>query len=76
MEKGDYKKCLKDKITETYKKSTNSKVNRVDFNAKKIADKLLISDSVDHLQKHGSNITVKDHKESFPHNPSFRLINL
>ena len=51
------------------------KLNRVDLDAKKIADKLLISDRVDQLQKDEAYITVKDHKESFPHNPSFRLIN-
>ena len=27
------------------------------------------------MQKHEVYITVKDHKESFPQNPSFRLIN-
>ena len=75
MKKGDYKKFLKDNITETYQKSTNSKVNGVDLDAKKIAEKLLISDRVDQLQNHNANITVKDHKESFPHNPLFRLIN-
>ena len=32
-------------ITKTYQKSTNSKVSRVDLDAKKIADKLLISES-------------------------------
>ena len=32
-------------ITKTYQKSTNSKVSRVDLDAKKIADKLLISQS-------------------------------
>ena len=37
-------------ITKTYQKSTNSKNNRVDLDAKKIAYKLLISDRVD--QKH------------------------
>ena len=37
--------------------------------------KQLISDRVDQLQKHDSHITVKDKKERFPHNPSFRLIN-
>ena len=41
----------------------------------KIADKLWISDRVDQLQKHDAYITVKDHKESFLRNPSFRLIN-
>ena len=46
-------------ITKTYQKSTNSKNNRVDLDAKKIAYKLLISDRVD--QKHDAYITVKDH---------------
>ena len=30
---------------------------------------------VNQLQKHDAYITVKDPKDSFPHNPSFRLIN-
>ena len=38
MEKEDYEKYLRDNITKTHKKSTN---------AKKITDKLLISDRVD-----------------------------
>ena len=75
VEKEDYKEYLRDNITETHKKPTNSKVNRVDLDAKKIVDKLLISDGIDQLQKHDACITVKDHKESFPHNPSLRLIN-
>ena len=52
MKKEDYKKYLRDNITKKYKKSTNSKVNRVELDAKKIKDKLLISDKVDQLQKH------------------------
>ena len=75
MEKENYKKYLRDNITKTYKKTTNSKVNRVDLDVKKIVDKLLISDRVDQSRKHDAYITVKDHKESFPHNPLFRLIN-
>ena len=71
MEKEDYKKYLRDNITKTYKKSTNSKVIRVDLDGKKIADKLLISDIADQFQKHDAYITVKDHKEGFQHNPSF-----
>ena len=70
--KEDYKKYLRDNITKTYKKSSNSKVNRVDLDAEKIVDKLLISDKIDQLQKHETYITVKDHKKNFP---SFRLIN-
>ena len=66
---------MRDNITKTYKESTNLKVNWEDLDAKKIADKLLISDRVGQLQKRDAYITVKDHEESFPHNPSFRLIN-
>ena len=29
---------------------------------------------VDQLQKHDAYVKVKDHKVSFPHNPSFRII--
>ena len=70
--KEGYKKYLRDNITKTYKKSSNSKVNRVDLDAEKIVDKLSISDKIDQLQKHETYITVKDHKKDFP---SFRLIN-
>ena len=58
-------------ITKTYQKSTNSKNNRADLDAKKIAYKLLISDRVD--QKHDAYITVKDHKESFSCNFHVKL---
>ena len=58
-----------------HKKSSNLKVNRRELAPKEIADKLLISDRVDQLQENEAYITVKDHKESFPHNPPFRLTN-
>ena len=44
-------------------------------NGQLVADKLLLSDRVGQLQKHDAYITVKDQKERFPHNTSFRLIN-
>ena len=53
---------MRDKITKTYKKSTNPKVNRVDLDPKQISDKLLISHRVDQLQRHDAHITVKDEK--------------
>ena len=36
---------------------------------------MLIIDIVHQLLRHDAYITVKDHKESFPHNSSFRIIN-
>ena len=56
-------------------KSIDSKVNRIDADAKRIEDKVLISDRVDPLQKYGPYIKVKDHKVNFPHNPSSRFLN-
>ena len=56
-------------------KSIDSKVNSIDVDAKRIADKLLISDRVDRSQKYGPYLKVKDHKVNFPHNPSSRFLN-
>ena len=81
MEKWVYKKYLRDNITRTYKKSTNSKVIRVELDAKKIIILtvkiiilkiitiikiiILISDRVDQLQKHNAYIMVKVKKKTF-----------
>ena len=51
MEKEDYNKFLSENITKTYRKSNRNKVNKLNLDAKKIADKLSISDRVDRLQK-------------------------
>ena len=65
MEKEDYNKFSSENITKTYKKSNRNKVNKLNLDAKKIADKSLISDRIDQLQKNEAYITVKDHKENF-----------
>ena len=75
MEKEDYNKYLTENITKTYKKSNMNKVNKLNLEAKKIADKLSISDRVGRLQINEAYITIKDHKENFQTNPTFRLIN-
>ena len=51
-----------------------NKVNKLNLEAKKIADKLSISDRVDRLQNNEAYITIKDHKKNFRTNPTFRLI--
>ena len=68
MEK-DYNKFLSKYITKIYKKSNRNKVSKLNFDAKKIADKLLRNDRVESLQKNKTHITVKDHK-------NYRFINL
>ena len=42
---------------------------------KKIAHKLEIDDRVEKMQETEAFLTIKDHKEGFPHTLSFRLIN-
>ena len=44
MEKDDYNKYLTENITRKYKKSKMNKINKLNLEAKKIADKLSISD--------------------------------
>ena len=42
---------------------------------KKIAQKLEIHDRVEKMQETEAFLTIKGHKEGFPHTRSFRLIN-
>ena len=75
LDKDDYKKYLRENITRTYKKLANKRLNPVNKQAKKIAEKLNVDDRIEKIQKSEACITVKDHKTVFPNNPSFRLIN-
>ena len=49
MEKDDYNKYFTENITKTYKKSNMNKVNKLNLEVNKIADKLSIPDRVDRL---------------------------
>ena len=62
-------------ITKTYKTSNRNRVNDVNLDAKKIADKLKIDDGVKKIQETEEFLTIKDHKEVLPHTLSFRLLN-
>ena len=75
MEKDNYNKHLTENTAKAYKKSNMNKVNKLNLEAKKKADKLSISDRVDRLQNNEAYITIKDHKENLQTNPTFRLIN-
>ena len=71
----DYKKYLVKNITKTYKKSNKARVNSINKDTKKLAEKLKIADRMERMEEPEAYITVKDHKEDFPQKPSFRLIN-
>ena len=73
MGKEDYHKSLFE-ISQEHKKSNRNKVNKLNLDAKKIADKLSMSDRINRLQKNEADITPKDHKENFQNNPTFRLV--
>ena len=52
-----------------------NRVNKLNLDAKKIADNLSISDRIDRLKKNEAYITAKDYRKNFQNSPTFRLIN-
>ena len=50
-----------------YKKSNRNRVNDINLDAKKIVQKLKIDDRVENMQETEAFLTIKDHKEGFPH---------
>ena len=75
VEQEEYKKLLKENITKNYKKSNLKKLHNINKSAKKITEKLPISDRIEKMRETEAYITIKDHKESFPNKISRRLIN-
>ena len=69
------KKYLVENITKTCKKSNKARVNSINKDTKKLDEKLKTADWLERMEESEAYITVKDHKENFPHKPSFRLIN-
>ena len=75
MEMPDYKNLLHDNITKSYEKLDPRKINNISKDAKKKALVLDLEDRIEKMQESESYITVKDHKEHFPHKISCRPIN-
>ena len=65
MNKSAYNKYLTENITKTYKKTKREKVNRINSEAKRIAEKLKLNDTIQQLQETEAFILVKDHKGEF-----------
>ena len=74
MTKEEYELYLLENVTKIYKRTTRSKINRINIEAKNIFTKLGIEGRVKRLSEGNAYITVKDQKEEFPEKPSFRLI--
>ena len=75
FEKGDYDKLLTENITKKYKKSSRTKVNKINYNAKRIAEDLSREDRVEKMYENETYITIKDDKKDFSNKISCRLIN-
>ena len=62
-----------------YQKHTNVpqqiELKNINCKSKLLAEKLAIDDRIEKIEETEAYITVKDHKEDFPHKLSFRLIN-
>ena len=75
VSKADYETHLVNSITATYKKSSHEKVESINKKAYECAKDLGLEERMEKLQTSEAYITVKDHKENFNANPTFRLIN-
>ena len=75
IQKDDYNKYVRDSVTKTCKRSTANKVENISYKSKFLAEELDIDDRIEKMEETEAYITVKDHKEGFPHELSYRLIN-
>ena len=71
----NYNKLLINNISESYKKSDSAIFNKINREAKNIAERYDIAERVDCFAKSNTFVTLKDHKENFQSNPKRRLIN-
>ena len=69
-----YKKILKENVTETYKKSTERLEKSINLEAKNIAKEVDLIERVECLTKNPAFVTLKDHKENFQGSLPCRLI--
>ena len=66
---------MHENIIKTFKKTDKKKVRAIIIDAEKIAKDLELEDRIEKMQESECYITVKDHKEDFPHKISCRLAN-
>ena len=75
MSKDLYSKHLTETVTKTYKQCTKKNVKNINYNSKLIAQELSIDGRIEKMLETEAYITIKDHKEGFPHKLSLRLLN-
>ena len=75
MQKDDCKKYVRDNVTKTYKCSSENRSKNINYKSKLWEEKSAIDARIESMEETEAYITVKGHKEGFPHKLSFRLIN-
>ena len=75
ISKEDHKKLLHDNVTKTYRKAPPKLETSINMEAKHNATNLELSDKIECIAKSPSFVTLKDHKDNFRSNPTYRLIN-
>ena len=75
MNASDYNTLLKKSIEKECKKAPDNEQMHINTEAKVFAQSLNIDDRVETLAPKESFITLKDHKDNFQNNPTYRLIN-
>ena len=70
----NHDKLVKENITKVYKKAPQKLESSINSEAKCIASNLDLDNRIEYLAKTPAYVTLKDHKENFPSNPSCRLL--
>jgi bifunctional ADP-heptose synthase (sugar kinase/adenylyltransferase) len=70
----NYNKIFRENITKTYKLSDENIMDTINEELYNISKDLSIEDRIETMRKQEAFITIKDHKENFEVNPTYRLI--
>ena len=73
MDIESHEKLLRENITKTYKKADGNTIKQINGELKTIANDLNIGDRIDVMAKRQAFNTLKDHKDNFENNSTWRL---
>ena len=75
VEPEKYEKMLKENITSNYRKDNENTKDKINKEAADIATKLELDTKITIIPEPPAFVSIKDHKENFPHSIKCRLIN-
>ena len=71
----NYNKILNDNVTKTYKVVDNDILEDIICDLRDLANDLSIGNRIETMATKEAFVTIKDHKDNFEVNPTYRLIN-